>query len=239
MIVHMRHMGISGKIAIGAFLAALALLVLTGITLAEWVLVWFVGASATAYVACVAEVVVRRRHKTLAASGLGSILFIAFGIAFLRQWGLAFNPDPNALSTRVDSAHPDLYFYLAAAAGAVTLLLLFAGTVLPGRSRARRPPAYAQRRRPAPVSRGASRPAGPRTSAPRPTARGTATGGTAARAAVPRTVARPAATAPAKAAARVASAKSPVAKSPVRAPAAKSTLKPPAAKAPTRSSVRR
>ncbi len=160
MIVHMRHMGISGKIAIGAFLAALALLVLTGITLAEWVLVWFVGASATAYVACVAEVVVRRRHKTLAASGLGSTLFIAFGIAFLRQWGLAFNPDPNALSTRVDSAHPDLYFYLAAAAGAVTLLLLFAGTVLPGRSRVRRPPAYAQRRRPAPVSRGASRSAG-------------------------------------------------------------------------------
>jgi len=239
MIVHMRHMGISGKIAIGAFLAALALLVLTGITLQEWVLVWFVGASATAYVACVAEVVVRRRHKTLALSGLGSTLFIAFGIAFLRQWGLAFNPDPNALSTRVDSAHPDLYFYLAAAAGAVTLLLLFAGTVLPGRSRVRRPAAYAQRRRPAPVPRGASRSAGPRTSPPRPTARGAATRGTAARSAVPRTVARPAATPPAKAAARVASAKSPGAKSPARAPAPKSTLKPPAAKAPARPSVRR
>jgi hypothetical protein len=233
MIVHMRHMGISGKIAIGAFLAALALLVLTGITLQEWVLVWFVGASATAYVACVAEVVVRRRHKTLAASGLGSTLFIAFAVAFLRQWGLAFNPDPNALSTHVDSAHPDLYFYLAAAAGAGTLLLLFAGTVLPGRSRVRRPSAYAQRRRSTPVSRVASRPAGPRTSA-RPTPRGTA-----ARPAAPRTVARPAATPPAKASARVPSAKSPGAKSPVRAPAPQSARKPPAAKPPARSSVRR
>ena len=158
MIVHMRHMGISGQIAIGAFLTALALLVLTGITLHEWVLVWFIGAAATAYVACVAEVVVRRRHKTLAASGVGSILFIAFGVAFLRQWGLAFNPDPDALSTRVDSEHPDLYFYLAAAAGAVTLLLLFAGTVLPSRNRGRRSPGQAPRRRPA-APRAVARPA--------------------------------------------------------------------------------
>ena len=134
----MRHMGNSGRIAIGAILAALALLVLTGITLHETVFVWFLAACAVAYVACVAELVIRRRHKTLAASGLGSILFIAFGIAFLRQWGLAFNPDPEALSTRVDSEHPDLYFYLAAAAGAATLLLLFAGTVLPGRGTGRR-----------------------------------------------------------------------------------------------------
>jgi hypothetical protein len=234
MIDHMRHMGISGKIAIGAFLAALALLVLTGITLHETVLLWFVGASATAYVACVAEVVVRRRHKTLAASGLGSILFIAFGIAFLRQWGLAFNPDPDALSTRVDSAHPDLYFYLAAAAGAVTLLLLVAGTVLPGRSRGARSPAYAARRRSTPVSRAGARPAGPRPSAARPTARATT-----ARAAVPRAVARPAATPPAKTSARVPTAKSPAAKSPARPAVPKSTVKAPAAKPAARSSARR
>src|SRR6478609_1529472 len=155
----MRHMGRSGKTAIGAALAALALLVLAGSTLNETVGLWFLAACALAYVACVAEVVIRRRHKTLVASGAGSILFIAFGIAFLRQWGLAFNPDPNALSTRVDSAHPDLYFYLAGAAGAVTLLLLFAGTALPGRSGGRRAPGrrspgQAPRRRPAPVSRG-------------------------------------------------------------------------------------
>src|SRR6476661_6087012 len=164
MIGHMRHMGKSGRTAIGASLAALALLVLTGATLNETVGLWFLAACALAYVACVAEVVIRRRHKTLLASGVGSILFIAFGIAFLRQWGLAFNPDPNALSTNVDSDHPDLYFYLSAAAGAATLLLLLAGTVLPGRGPARRS-GYPSRR-PAP-RRPAARPSAPRTSAPR------------------------------------------------------------------------
>jgi hypothetical protein len=225
MIIHMRHMGTNGKVAIGAFLTALALLVLTGITLQEWVLVWFVGAAATAYVACVAEVVVRRRHKTLAASGIGSILFIAFGVAFLRQWGLAFNPDPDALSTRVDSEHPDLYFYLAAAAGAVTLLLLFAGTVLPGRSRGRRSPGRAPRRRPAPAARGAgARPANPRPAAPRPTPRGTAARPAAPRTAAPRATARPAAKSPAK--------------TPIK-PAAKTPAKSPAPKSPARATTRR
>jgi hypothetical protein len=154
----MRHMGNSGKIAIGAFVAAAALLVLTGVTLHEAVLMCFLAASAAAYVACVAEVVIRRRHKTLAASGVGTILFIAFGVAFLRQWGLAFSPDPAALTAPVTTAHPDLYFYLAAAAGAATLLLLFAGTVLPGRRGTAR--AYAPR----PAS--ATRPAGRRASSP-------------------------------------------------------------------------
>lgn len=150
----MRHMGNSGRIAIGAFLAALALLVLTGVTLHETVALWFLAASVAAYVACVSEVVVRRRHKTLVASGIGSVLFIAFGIAFLRQWGLAFNADPDALSAPVDAEHPDLYFYLAVAAGALTLLLLFAGTVLPGK---RRSIASVPRRRPAPASRAMTR----------------------------------------------------------------------------------
>src|SRR6478672_4225960 len=145
MIGHMRHMGKSGKTAIGASLAALALLVLAGATLNETVGLWFLAASAIAYVACVAEVLVRRRHKTVLGSRVRSILFIAFGIAFLRQWGLAFNPDPNALSTNVDSDHPDLYFYLSAAAGALTLVLLLAGTVLPGRRPAPRAP-YPSRR---------------------------------------------------------------------------------------------
>ena len=49
----MGHMGNNGKIAIGAFLAALALLALTGITLHETVFLWFLEASAAAYVACV------------------------------------------------------------------------------------------------------------------------------------------------------------------------------------------
>ena len=172
----MGHMGNNGKIAIGAFLAALALLALAGITLHETVFLWFLAASAVAYVACVSEVVIRRRHRTLAASGVGSVLFIAFGIAFLRQWGLAFNADPDAMSTPVDSPYPDLYFYLAAGAGAATLLLLVAGTVLPGRgwraragSAARRRPASGARR---PASRtSGTRRAPSRTSAPRPTPR--------------------------------------------------------------------
>jgi hypothetical protein len=246
MISPMRHMGISGKIAIWAFLAALGLLVLTGITLHETVLLWFIGATAAAYVAGVAEVVVRRRHKTLAACGVGSILFIAFGIAFLRQWGLAFNPDPNALSTRVDSAHPDMYFYLAAAAGTFTLLLLFAGTVLPGKSRGRRSPGNASGRRPAPPPSGSgARPASPRPSASRSTVRGTArpaARGTAARPAAPQTASRATARPTAKSSVQAptgASANSPAAKAPVRPPVPKSPVKPPAAKAPARAATRR
>lgn len=179
----MGHMGNSGKFAMGAFLAALALLALTGVTLHGTVFLWFLAASAAAYVACVSEVVIRRRHRTLAASGVGSILFIAFSIAFLRQWGLAFNTDPDALSTRVDAEHPDLYFYLAAASGAATLLLLVAGTVLPGSGR--RPAAgHAPRRRTASGARGpASRPAAAqrapsRTAPARPASRAAAAAGT-------------------------------------------------------------
>lgn len=181
----MRNMGNSGKTAIGAIVAALALLVLTGITLHETVLLWFLAACAAAYVACVAELMVRRRHKTLAACGFGSVLFIAFGIAFLRQWGLAFNPDPGALSAPVDSDHPDLYFYLAAVSGAATLLLLFAGMVLPGRGHRQRSGGPARRR---PASRPASR--GPAKGPARPGAARTGAARTSAsRAAAPRTAA--------------------------------------------------
>lgn len=181
----MGHMGNNTKIAIAAFFAALALLALAGITLHETVFLWFLAACAAAYVACVSEVIIRRRHRTLAASGIGSILFIAFGIAFLRQWGLAFNAVPDAMSTPVDSEHPDLYFYLAAAAGAATLLLLVAGSVLPGRGRRPRGVGHAPRRRPASGARGpASRPAAARrapsrtapsrTAKPRPASRSAA-----------------------------------------------------------------
>ena len=171
---HMGHMGNNARIAIGAFLAALALLALAGITLHETVFLWFAAACAAAYVACVSEVIIRRRHRTLAASGIGSILFIAFGIAFLRQWGLAFNADPDAMSAPVVSDYPDLYFYLAAAAGTATLLLLVAGTILPGR----RPRAagHAPRRHPAAGTRGpASRPTAARRAPSRNAASRTAT----------------------------------------------------------------
>jgi hypothetical protein len=199
--IHMGHMGNNGKIAIGAFLAALALLTLAGITLHETVFLWFLAASAVAYVACVSEVVIRRRHRTLAASGIGSILFIAFGIAFLRQWGLAFNDDPDAMSTPVDSAYPDLYFYLAAASGTATLLLLVAGTVLPGRRPA--PRTHYASRRPASESRGtaprrpaarpAPRPASPSGKRPAPSAKRPASSSASAGSKpAPRTPAKPA-----------------------------------------------
>lgn len=241
----MRHMGKSGKTAIGASLAALALLVLAGATLNETEALWFLAASAIAYVACVAEVVIRRRHKTLLASGVGSILFIGFGIAFLRQWGLAFNAAPDALSAPVDSTYPDLYFYLSAAAGAATLLLLLAGTVLPGRGPApragyasRRPAAASRRPVPRkPPARPASRPAASRTSPPRTSApRVSATEAPAKRAAAARTpVSRtttartpvPAAKRTSSSSAAKASAKAPV-KPAVKVPAR------PSAKAPTR-----
>lgn len=222
----MRNMGNSGKTAVKAVLAALALLVLTGITLHETVFMWFLAAGAAAYVACVAELLVRRRHKTLAASGIGSILFIAFGIAFLRQWGLAFNPDPEALSAPVDSEHPDLYFYLAALFGAATMLLLFAGTVLPGKGQGQRSPSTA-RRRPAtrPVSqrpgRGQEsrrRPGASRGSVPRPSPQ--ASKPAPARAPAP----RPSASTASR---QVPTAKAP-AKAPVKAPVAKMPAKTPA-----------
>ncbi|MCX6499190.1 MAG: hypothetical protein NTU93_10360 [Arthrobacter sp.] len=240
-------MGKSGKTAIGASLAALALLVLAGATLNETVALWFLAASAVAYVACVAEVVIRRRHKTLLASGVGSLLFIAFGIAFLRQWGLAFNAAPDALSAPVDAEHPDLYFYLSAAAGAATLLLLLAGTVLPGRGPAPRA-GYASRR-PVTVSRRpvtrkpAARPASARTSAPRTPApraaapRVSAPGTSAPRAAAPRTPTPRASTArtPAPAAKRSAPTSS-AAKASAKAPVKAAPKVParPSAKAPTR-----
>ena len=201
MIDHMGHMGNNGKIAIGAFLAALALLALTGITLHETVFLWFLAACAAAYVACVSEVILRRRHRTLAASGIGSILFIAFSIAFLRQWGLAFNTDPGAMSTPVVSDHPDLYFYLAAAAGTATLLLLVAGTVLPGRGGRPRAAEHAPRRRPASGARGpASRPAAARRAPSRTATARPASRSAAGRPATPRGAkAQPARAKPAKA----------------------------------------
>lgn len=233
MINHMGHMGNNTKIAIAAFFAALALLALAGITLHETVFLWFLAACAAAYVACVSEVIIRRRHRTLAASGIGSILFIAFSIAFLRQWGLAFNADPDAMSTPVDSEHPDLYFYLAAAAGAATLLLLVAGSVLPGRGRRPRGVGHAPRRRPAsgargsasrpaPARRAPSRTAPSRTATPRPAPRSAA--GTKAQTAKPQSARVPAPRAASSGLKRPASSAggTAAAKSPAKSPAASS-----------------
>jgi hypothetical protein len=131
----MRDMGNSGKLALISACIGLALLVLTAITLEEAVLFAFLSTAAVSYLAAVAEVFSRRRHLALILSAVGSSLTIGFAIAFLRMWGLAFNQDPNAFGTAVSTQDSDSYFYLAAAAGFCTMLVLLAGAVWPGRAR--------------------------------------------------------------------------------------------------------
>ncbi|MCW2763942.1 MAG: hypothetical protein JWR85_4143 [Marmoricola sp.] len=154
----MSHMGNSGKTAVGAVFAALGALVLTAVTLEEAALFAFLGAVAVGYVASVAESFARRRYLALLAGGIGTSLSIGCSIAFLRMWGLAFNQDPGALGEAVTTRDSDIYFYLAAASGSLTLVVLFAGAVWPARRRlrarsgvpARKPvPARASTRRPA------------------------------------------------------------------------------------------
>lgn len=161
MISPMSHMGNSGKTAIGAVFAALGTLALTAVTLEEAALFAFLGAVAVGYVASVAEAFSRRRYLALLAGGVGTSLFIGCSIAFLRMWGLAFNQDPGALGAAVTTKDSDIYFYLAAASGSLTLLVLFAAAVWPSgrRLRARsRVPA----RKPAPSRASTRRPAAPR-----------------------------------------------------------------------------
>ena len=161
MISPMSHMGNSGKTAIGAVFAALGTLVLTAVTLEEAALFAFLGAVAVGYVASVAEAFSRRRYLALLAGGVGTSLFIGCSIAFLRMWGLAFNQDPGALGEAVTTKDSDIYFYLAAASGSLTLLVLFAGAVWPSGRRLRtrsRVPA----RKPAPSRASTRRPAAPR-----------------------------------------------------------------------------
>ena len=135
MISPMRHMGNSGKTAIGAYCAAAGLLVLTAVTLEEAALVALLGAVAVGYVATVAEAFARHRYLALLAGGVGTSLFIGCGIAFLRTWGLAFNQDAGALGQAVSTRDSDIYFYLAAASGCLTLLVLFCAAVWPSRRR--------------------------------------------------------------------------------------------------------
>jgi hypothetical protein len=161
MISPMRHMGNSGKTAIGAFAAAAGLLVLTSTTLEEAALVAFLGAVAVGYVASVAEAFARHRYLALLAGGVGTSLFIGCSIAFLRTWGLAFNQNAAALGQAVTTRDSDIYFYLAAASGCLTLLVLFCAAVWPSRRRLQRNaltrPAGMSRPRGAGQARGAGR----------------------------------------------------------------------------------
>ncbi|HCC39056.1 MAG TPA: hypothetical protein DIT15_09275, partial [Arthrobacter bacterium] len=154
----MRHMGNSGKLALIAAVAALGMLVLTAITLEEAVMVTFLGLVALAYVAAVAEVLARGRHVALVATAAGSSLTIAFSLAFVSTWELAFAEQSSFFGTPLPTGNPDNYFYWGAASAAATLLVLFLGAAWPaGRrlAKAKRRPLPAKRR---PVS-GAGRPA--------------------------------------------------------------------------------
>lgn len=168
----MRHMGNSGKFAVIAAIAALGMLVLTAITLEEAVMVTFLGLVALAYVAALAEVLTRRRHFVLVATAAGSSLTIAFSLAFISTWELAFAEQSSFFGTPLPTGDPDNYFYWGGASAVVTLLILFLGAAWPA---GRRP--GASKRRPMPAKRrsGTGRPA-----ARRPVAKGAATRGAAA-----------------------------------------------------------
>lgn len=162
MMEHMRHMGNSGKFAVICGIVAAGLLVLTGMTLAEPVFLAFLGVLAMAYVAAVAELLVRRRHLALLATGAGTSITIACSLAFLSTWELAFDGETSFIGTPLPTNDPDNYFMVAAAAAAGTLAVLFLGAAWPSRRRTGtgRKPATAGRR---PVAAG--RPAGRRTAA--------------------------------------------------------------------------
>ena len=131
----MRHMGISGKFALITAVAALGMLVLAAITLEEAVMATFLGLIAVAYLAAVAEVVVRRRHLALLATGVGSSLTIAFSLAFVSTWELAFVDQSTIIGTPLPTDDPDNYFFWAAASAVATVLVLFLAAVWPSRKR--------------------------------------------------------------------------------------------------------
>lgn len=151
MINPMRHMGNSGKLAIVAAFVSLGLLVLAAVVLEEVVLYLFLGAVLTCYLASLVQVFNRRRYLVVLLAAVGTTLFVGFGIAFLRMWGLAFNQDSNAMGSAVSSQDPDIYFYLAAVAGVGTVAVLFLGAVMP--SFGSRTAATAPAKRPAPVTK--------------------------------------------------------------------------------------
>jgi hypothetical protein len=144
----MRHMGNSGKFALIAAVAALGMLVLTAITLDEAVMVTFLGLLALAYLAAVAEVLARRRHFALIATAAGTSLTLAFSLAFVSTWELAYADQSSVLGTPLPTKDPDSYFYWGAASAVATLLVLFFGAAWPAGRRLGTP-----RRKPAPVKR--------------------------------------------------------------------------------------
>jgi len=122
--------------------------VLTAITLEEAVMVTFLGLLALAYIAAVAEVLARRRHFALIATAAGTSLTLAFSLAFVSTWELAYADQSSFLGTPLPTKDPDSYFYWGAASAVATLLVLFLGAAWPAGRRLGTP-----RRKPAPAKR--------------------------------------------------------------------------------------
>jgi len=163
MMEHMRHTGKSGKFAVICGVVAAGLLVLTAMTLAEPVFVAFLGVLALAYLAALAEILLRRRRFALLAAGAGTALALGFSLAFLSTWELAFDGQSSFLGTPLPTRDPDNYFIGAAGALVATFGVLFLGALWPGKART------TAARRPSPAGRGAY-------PAARPAARGIAQG---------------------------------------------------------------
>lgn len=98
--------------------------------------------AAGGFVACALYTVLgMSRYIVAAVACAGSTLAIGSALAFLRMLGLAWDQDPNSVTT-VSSQDADPYFFGAVAAVGFTLAALLVGAVWP---ESRRPP---QRRRP-------------------------------------------------------------------------------------------
>ncbi|MGG6382878.1 hypothetical protein [Paenarthrobacter sp. NEAU-H11] len=124
-------MGKSGKFAVISGVVAAGLLVLTGMTLAEPVLIAFLGVLALACLACITEILNRGRRLALLVAGAGTSLTIGFSLAFVSTWELAFAGQSSFVGTPLPTDDPDNYFFGAATAAVVTLLVLFLGAAWP------------------------------------------------------------------------------------------------------------
>ena len=136
MMVDMRHMGNSGKFAVITGIVAAGLLVLTGMTLAEPVFMAFLGVLGLASLACITELLRRRRFVMLAIAGLSTSLAVAGSLAFLSTWEVAFTDESSLFGTPLPTSDPDNYFFLAAFSAMTALAALFTGAIWPGRRRA-------------------------------------------------------------------------------------------------------
>ncbi|MFC0490660.1 hypothetical protein ACFFG1_20200 [Sinomonas atrocyanea] len=132
-----------------------------------------------AFVACALYAVLgMSRYLVAGLAVVSSSLAIGSALAFLRLLGLAWDQDPNTVTT-VSSRDADPFFFGALVAAGVTLAVLLGGAVWPESRRPsvrRRPAAGAGARRPGRSPSSATRmvPQGPAPARPAPRARATA-----------------------------------------------------------------